>query len=66
MLRSRGTGPRATVKKTPSLHVGRGPVPRHAPCARERVSSAMRLAVRLFKHDNFQLIQRTKDTFREF
>ena len=28
--RSRGTGPRATGKKTPPLHVGRGPVPRHA------------------------------------
>ena len=25
-----GTGHRATVKKTPPLHVGRGPVPRHA------------------------------------
>ena len=25
-------GPRATMKKTPSLHVGRGPVPRHRPC----------------------------------
>ena len=24
----RGTGPRATVKQMPSLHVGRGPVPR--------------------------------------
>ena len=28
--RARGTGPRATVKKTPGLTVGRGPVPRHA------------------------------------
>ena len=27
---SRGTGPRATVEKTLPLHVGRGPVPRHA------------------------------------
>ena len=30
MERSRGTGPRATVKKRPPLTVGRGPVPRHA------------------------------------
>ena len=27
---SRGTGPRAAVKKNAFLHVGRGPVPRHA------------------------------------
>ena len=27
---SRGTGPRATVKKSVPLTVGRGPVPRHA------------------------------------
>ena len=32
--RSRGTGPRATVKGTASLTVGRGPVPRHAPVYR--------------------------------
>ena len=32
--RSRGTGPRATRKKTPLLHVGRGPVPRHRSRAR--------------------------------
>ncbi len=31
LRRSRGTGPRATVKKLHSLTVGRGPVPRHAP-----------------------------------
>ena len=28
-------GPRATVKTTPSLHVGRGPVPRHASIERK-------------------------------
>ena len=30
LKRSRGTGPRATVSRTASLTVGRGPVPRHA------------------------------------
>ena len=40
MHRSRGTGPRATVKKTPLLHVGRGAGPRHAPIARETRSHA--------------------------
>ena len=29
-VRSRGTGPRATVKKSVPFTVGRGPVPRHA------------------------------------
>ena len=33
--RSRGTGPRATVSGTARFIVGRGPVPRHAPIARE-------------------------------
>ena len=32
---TRGTGPRATIK-TPSLNVGRGPVPRHATIAGDR------------------------------
>ena len=30
--RSRGTGPRATVRKTARFTVGRGPVPRHPEC----------------------------------
>ena len=33
--RSRGTGPRATLKKTPPLPVGRGPVPRYAAIYRQ-------------------------------
>ena len=37
-------GPRATMKETPPLHVGLGPS--HATRACERVSLAMRLAVR--------------------
>ena len=36
MQRSRGTGPRATVKKTVPFIVGRGPVPRHAAIAGDR------------------------------
>ena len=38
LKRSRGTGPRATVSGTASLTVGRGPVPRQAPIARDRPS----------------------------
>ena len=34
------TGSRATVKKTPPLHVGRGPVPRHAAISGETRSPA--------------------------
>ena len=48
--RSRGTGPRATVKKTPPLHVGRGPVPRRAQTlektgVRERQKKTPRITV---------------------
>ena len=35
LKRSRGTGPRATGAGTARFIVGRGPVPRHAPIARE-------------------------------
>ena len=38
--RSRGTGPRATVSSTACFTVGRGPVPRYAPIARETRSEA--------------------------
>ena len=35
LKRSRGTGPRATVTRTATFTVGRGPVPRHATTARK-------------------------------
>ena len=40
LKRSRGTGPRATVPRTPPFTVGRGPVPRHAPISGETLSDA--------------------------
>ena len=45
LKRSRGTGPRATVKRTAPFIVGRGPVPRHATLARDRPSRYGAVAV---------------------
>ena len=44
LKRSRGTGPRATVRRTARFPVGRGPVPRHATIARETRSEPETIA----------------------